>query len=108
MKRTLTLFALTLVASVLCSAGTVTGFISDDGCARNESQRDPECAKNCIQSGAVAVLITNDGKVYRIAEQEKIRRFAGEMVAVTGMIEGEWTNSVEKAVVCSESEQCEG
>ena len=108
MRRTFTLLALTLVASALCLAGTVTGYISDEGCARNESERNPACAKNCIQSGAVAVLVTDDGKIYEIADQAKIKRFAGEMVAVTGTVEGEQIKTIEKAVPCSQSEACKG
>lgn len=108
MRRTFTLVALTLIASALCLAGTVTGYISDEGCARNEAERNPACAKNCIQSGAVAVLVTDDGKIYKIADQEKIRRFAGEMVAVTGIIEGEQIKTVESAVSCSQTEVCKG
>ena len=108
MKRSFTLLALTLLASALCLGGTVTGYISDEGCARNEAERNPACAKNCIQSGAVAVLVTDDGKIYKIADQEKVRKFAGEVVAVTGMIEGEQIKTVEKAIPCSQTEACKG
>ena len=88
MKRFATLLAMTLLVASVCLAGTVTGYISDEGCARNGEARNPTCAKNCIQSGATAVLVTDDGKIYSIADQDKVRNFGGEMVAVTGQIEG--------------------
>ncbi len=108
MRRTCTLVTLALVASGLCLAGTITGYISDEGCARNEAERNPACAKNCIQGGALAVLVTDDGKIYKIADQDKVKKFAGEMVALTGMIEGDQLKTVDKAVPCSASELCKG
>lgn len=106
MKRIATLFAITLLASGLCFAGTVVGYISDEGCARNGEARNPECAKNCIQSGATAVLVTSDGTIYSIREQDKVKKFAGEMIAVTGKIEGEAITAVEKAELCAGSGPC--
>lgn len=99
---------MTLVATGLCLAGTVTGYISDEGCARNGEARNPTCAKNCIQGGAPAVLVTEEGTIYSIADQEKVKKFAGEMVAVTGKIEGEAIKSVEKAELCADSNLCKG
>lgn len=108
MRRTASLVAFMLLASGLCLAGTITGYISDEGCARNGEARNPTCAKACIQGGAPAVLVTDDGRIFKIAEQDKVRRFAGEAVAVTGLVEGEEITSVEKAVLCSESSLCKG
>ena len=108
MTRIATLLVFTLIASGLCLAGTVTGYISDEGCARNGEARNPTCAKNCIQGGAPAVLVADDGTIYSISEQEKVKKFAGEMVAVTGKIEGEAIKSVEKAVPCADSDLCKG
>ena len=108
MKRIATLLAATLLASGLCFAGTVTGYISDEGCARNGEARNPVCAKNCIQGGAEAVLVADDGTVYSISEQEKVKKFAGEVIAVTGTIEGESIKSVEKAELCADSDLCKG
>ncbi len=108
MKRILSLIAATLMLGGLCLGGTLTGYISDEGCARNGAARNPECAKNCINAGAAAVLVTEDGRIYAIADQEKVRKLAGEMVAVTGTIEGQEVKSVESAVPCSETSACKG
>ncbi len=108
MKRTLVLISALLMLCGLSFAGTVTGYISDEGCARNGEARNPECAKNCINGGAAAVLVTEDGKIYSIADQAKVKKFAGELVALTGEIEGENVKSVESASLCSESDLCEG
>ena len=108
MKRTLCLTVTALLLSGTCLGATLTGYISDEGCARNEEARNPECAKNCINAGATAVLVTSDGKIYTIADQEKVRDLAGEMVAVSGKIEGQEVKTVESAVRCSETPACEG
>ena len=108
MKRFLTLFVLTLAIASLCMGGTVTGYISDEGCARNGEARNPACAKNCISGGATAVLVTDAGEIYTVADQSKITKLAGEVVAVTGKIEGKEIKTVESAVVCSESDLCKG
>lgn len=108
MKRFVTLLALTLAVVALCLGGTVTGYISDEGCARNGEARNPTCAKNCISGGATAVLVTDAGEIYKIADQAKVTKLAGEVVAVTGKIEGKEIKTVESAVLCSESDLCKG
>ncbi len=108
MRRIATLLALALLASGLCLGATLTGYISDEGCARKGEARNPDCAKNCVNGGATAVLVTEDGRIYSISEQERVRKFAGEMVAVTGKVEGEAIKTVESAVLCKDSDLCKG
>ena len=61
------------------------GFVEDKSCAGNPGMAgDAECAKKCIKGGDSAVLVTADGKIYKIANQDKIISFAGENVTVTG------------------------
>lgn len=108
MARFLTLLAMTLALAGLCLGGTVTGFVSDEGCARSGAMANPECAKNCIDNGAAAVLVSENGTVYSIADQEKIKKFAGKMIAVTGKIEDEHIQSIEAAVLCKKSALCKG
>lgn len=108
MKRILSLTVTALLLSGLCLGGTLTGYISDEGCARNGAARNPECAKNCVKAGAPAVLVTDDGRIYSIAEQEKVRMLAGEMVVVSGKIEGQEVKAVDSAVRCSETSACKG
>ena len=107
MRRTMVLLALALAVGGIGQGETVAGYISDEGCAL-ETPRNPECTKACISNGAVAVLVTDDGEIYRIADQEKIKPFAGERVAVTGAIEGNQIKTVEQTVHCSKSAHCEG
>lgn len=108
MRRMIVLMSALLLLSGLSFAGTVTGYISDEGCARNGEARNPQCAKNCISGGAAAVLVTDQGEIYSISDQAKVKEFAGEMVALTGEIEGKKIKSVESASLCSESDLCEG
>jgi hypothetical protein len=52
-------------------------------------KNNADCAKKCIKGGSPAVLVTADGKVYKIANQDKIVAHAGEEVTVTGTAKGE-------------------
>lgn len=106
MKQILTTLAMVLLTVGVCLGGTVTGFVSDDNCARSGEAANPECAKKCISSGAKAVLVAADGKIYSVAQQDKLKEFAGETVAVTGKIEGSEIKSIDSAVVCSDSSPC--
>jgi hypothetical protein len=45
------------------------------------------CAKKCIDGGSPAVLATEDGKVYAIANQDKVKDAAGKKVTVTGKMD---------------------
>ena len=47
------------------------------------------CAQKCIKGGSPAVLVTDDGKIYKIANQDKIVAHAGETVTVTGNLKGD-------------------
>ena len=102
-----TLFALTMalcvaaVASVASSVAknsikptapeeTISGFIIDKHCSGKKAMFGNEsCAKECIAKGSLAVLATEDGKVYALDPQDKAIEFAGEKVEVTGSVSGE-------------------
>ena len=51
----------------------------------------PACAKRCIARGSDAVLVTKDGKVYKIdsASQAKLKEMAGKTVTVAGKVSGD-------------------
>lgn len=59
-----------LLLFVCCSldAETLTGWFSDEGCAKGRvasgsiSPTNPECAKQCLEKGARAVFISEQGK----------------------------------------------
>jgi hypothetical protein len=78
------------LAAMSAMAADVTGYIVDKNCASNKAMLGNEaCAKRCIGRGAPAVLATEDGKVYTIANQDKVKDVAGKKVTVTGKVDGE-------------------
>jgi hypothetical protein len=87
MKKLLVVFGF---AAISAFAADVTGYVIDKNCAANKAMHGNEdCAKRCIGRGAPAVLATEDGKVYAIANQDKVKDVAGKKVTVTGKVEGE-------------------
>ena len=91
MKKLVVVFAFTAGLSV-CSfaADSWTGYIIDKNCAsKKEMLGNEACAKSCIGRGAPAVLATEDGKVYQIKEQDKVKDAAGKKVTITGKMNGD-------------------
>jgi len=72
---------------------SIVGYISDTVCAKDParvaSDRHAACAKSCVQKGSDVVLVTEDGKVYKLDTQDKAKEFAGDKVEVTGSVSGE-------------------
>jgi hypothetical protein len=82
------LMTLGLAASGL--AAEYKGFVEDTACSKKpEMKGDAECAQKCIKGGSPAVLVTEDGKIYKIANQDKIVAMAGKNVTVMGKLNGE-------------------
>jgi hypothetical protein len=87
MKTTTALFLLGLGLAATGVAAEVKGFVQDQRCSANPAMKgDAACAQKCIKGGAVAVLVGEDGKIYKIADQAKIKDHAGENVTVTGTV----------------------
>ena len=87
MKKLLVVFGL---AAISAMAADVTGYIVDKNCAKNKAMLgNEECAKTCIGKGTPAVLATEDGKIYAITNQDKVKEHAGQKVTVTGKIEND-------------------
>jgi Protein of unknown function (DUF5818) len=87
MKRLLAVFA---VCAASAMAADVTGYIVDTKCSTNKGMMGNEaCAKKCIGDGFPAVLATEDGKIYKISNQDKVVSSAGKKVTVSGKMEGE-------------------
>lgn len=102
MKRLLTLSVLALVVTSLCFAGSVTGYVTDAKCAKagKAGEAHAGCAKGCIGGGEAAVVVTADGKIYEVADQDKVKDMAGAKVTVMGTVDGmkiTKIDSVEKA-----------
>lgn len=92
MKKLLLIGAL---ASISAMAAEFSGYIIDKNCASKKAMWGNEaCAQSCMKRGAPAVLATEDGKVYAITEQDKVKDLAGKKVTITGKAEGD-TISVE-------------
>jgi hypothetical protein len=71
-------------------AADVTGYIIDKNCStKKEMFGDEACAKRCIARGNPAVLATEDGKIYTISNQDKVKEMAGKKVTVTGKMDGD-------------------
>jgi hypothetical protein len=89
--KTLTAVA-TLVLGFAASgmAAEVKGFVQDQSCSTKPAMKgDSECSKRCIKRGDPAVLVGENGTIYKIANQDKITSHAGENVTVTGDIKGD-------------------
>ncbi len=91
MKKTaIVLGFVMLLATVAFAADSWTGYVTDSKCAAGgKSGADhAACAKKCIGGGDSAVLVV-DGKVVKIANQDKIKGHEGHHVTVTGKLEGD-------------------
>jgi len=75
-------------------AGEYSGYIVDQNCAAKQGAKAASdghagCAAKCIKGGAAAVLVDEDGKIYKIAEQDKVKEHAGHKVTITGELDGD-------------------
>jgi hypothetical protein len=87
MKKLLAVLALCASSAM---AADVTGYIIDKNCSTKKAMYgNEECAKSCIGRGAPAVIATEDGKVYSISNQDKVKEMAGKKVTVTGKMDGD-------------------
>jgi hypothetical protein len=84
-KKLLFVFGL---AAISAMAADWTGYIVDKNCSTKKAMLGNEaCAKKCMDGGAPAVLATEDGKVYAIANQDKVKDAAGKKVTLVGKID---------------------
>src|ERR1019366_2052749 len=77
-------FTFVSALAMTAMAAEWSGYISDAGCttkqgvAKVAADSHAGCAKSCIKKGDKAVLVTGDGKVFKIAIQDKVFDHAGE------------------------------
>lgn len=88
MKKLIGLFAL---AGISAFGAEITGFVGDVSCGakhKDASDASAACAKRCVGRGDQAVLVTPEGKVYKIdsASQAKAKEFVGKTVTVSGEV----------------------
>jgi uncharacterized protein DUF5818 len=90
LKKAIGLLGLTIGLSVSAMAANVTGYIIDEMCSSKAAMKgDVACANKCIKAGSPAVLVTDDGKVYKLSDQAKAVPLAGEKVTVSGNVKGD-------------------
>ena len=90
MKKLTAVAALALGLAAIGMAADFKGFVEDTKCSTNPAMKnDADCAQKCIKGGSPAVLVTPDGKIYKIANQGKIAEMAGKNVTVTGNLKGD-------------------
>lgn len=90
------LVAVALVASSIAknsnnrkAADSIEGYIVDKKCSRHQAMwTNEECVLKCLKAGDDAVLVTEEGKVYKLdqAGQSKASAFAGKKVKVSGTV----------------------
>jgi hypothetical protein len=89
--KTLTVVATLAIGLAANSfAAQFKGFVEDTKCSTMPAMKDDaDCAKKCIKGGSPAVLVTEDGKILKIANQDKIVAHAGEHVTLDGTLSGD-------------------
>ena len=94
MKKLVLGFTFVLALAMSAMAGEWSGYISDSSCAKKQGAKAAAdshagCAKGCIKRGDKAVLVTEDGKVFNITNQDKVVAHAGEKVTLVGSVDGD-------------------
>ena len=85
MKKIAVLLLAVLWFAAVSMAATWTGWISDEKCgAKGASAGHLECAKTCIKAGVKPVFVNDSGKVFKVANPEKVTDLAGQRVVLTG------------------------
>lgn len=116
MKKFLLMFVVAVVAvsmSAQSERNVFVGEISDSQCATNVHSKTrshkemiadhtmgdtkADCVRTCVKKmGGAYVLLTPEGKVYRLSDQEMPDKFAGEKVRIQGTVDKSGTITVEK------------
>ncbi len=87
MKKLLPLLGL---AALSAMAADYTGYVVDKGCAsKKEMWTNAACAQQCAARGAKLVFVTEDGKIYQVADQDKVKEHAGQKVTISGSMDGD-------------------
>jgi hypothetical protein len=90
MKKLTVLATLAIGLAANGFAAQFKGFVEDETCSKMPAMKDDAaCAQKCIKGGSPAVLVGEDGKVYKIANQDKVVAHAGEHVTLDGTLKGD-------------------
>ena len=87
MKKVLVVFAFCAISAM---AADWTGTIIDEKCSTIKGMKgNAECAAKCLKGGEAAVLLTDEDKIYKIADQDKVVAHAGHKVTISGTLDGD-------------------
>jgi len=91
MNKLILIFLVTVsVAGTSLMAGkSWTGHISDSKCGvahADHSAKSIGCVKSCVGGGAQAVFVTEDKKVIKISNPDKVTAHLGHQVEITGVL----------------------
>ena len=94
MKRLAFMVLACTLLSVGALAAEFTGYISDANRAAKNGKKvatagHANCAQACIKKGTAAVLVTPEGKVYKLDDQAKVVDHAGQKVTIDGTLDGD-------------------
>ena len=84
-------FAFVALFAVSAFAAEWKGTISDSKCGAahaDASEKSMKCVNGCVKGGQKAVLVT-DGKVLKIANQDKVAEHLGHKVTLSGKLDGD-------------------
>ena len=85
MQRIVLVFALGAGLATIARAAEFKGYIIDAECAKVPAMwGDVACATKCIRGGSPAVLVTDSGQIYKIAQQDMVVPMAGKQVTHHG------------------------
>jgi len=75
--------------TIVASAETFTGVITDTMCGAKHTmlkdQPDEKCVKMCVKGSSEFALVDGE-KIYKLSDQSKPAKFAAQKVRVTGTI----------------------
>jgi len=72
--------------------GGLSGYIVDLSCAKKGKGmwNNPECVARCVRDGDKVVLVTEEGKIFQISNQDKIQpENYGQVVTLLGKTDGD-------------------
>ena len=72
--------------------GGVTGYIVDQSCAKKGKGmwNNAECVARCVRDGDKIVLVTEDGKIFQISNQDKVSPDTyGQVATLMGKMDGD-------------------
>lgn len=90
--------ALSLLAAGVTFAATVTGVITDSGCANADHKamnmgNDAECTKACVKAHGAEYVLYDGKNTYTLSDQKTPEQFAAKKVTVTGTVDNQ-THSI--------------